>query len=283
MTVFDGKRYFLPVGADVYLTLINKKALQYKPEDVDIENITWEQLAEWANLVAQGEGEGKFAVTGVPMKSLIYQIGAITLSYGGNWPNLDNPGAVAAWYLVYKMKDAFAPAVQTYDDTRPPMKREETWMTVAHSARVGEVYKSNPTQFIIAPAPKGPAGRGSVAGTSGLAIVKGTKHFDLALKFLEYMTRPDIILKSHKGTGGFIPPVDEAINYLGDDIEDQVVKNAIKVLKEGVLSYIAPTWKDWGQVKLVYDEIFKKMILQDKRFEPDLLEFYQIKINSLKK
>ncbi|WP_249031041.1 ABC transporter substrate-binding protein [Thermosipho africanus] len=150
MTVFNGKRYFLPVGADVYLTLINKKALQYKPADVDVQNLTWEQLAEWANLVAQGEGEGKFAVTGVPMKSLIYQIGAISLSYGGHWPNLDNPGAVAAWYLIYKMKDAFSPAVKTYDDTRPPMKREETWMTVAHCARVGEVYKSNPTQFIIA-------------------------------------------------------------------------------------------------------------------------------------
>ncbi|ANQ54525.1 MULTISPECIES: ABC transporter substrate-binding protein [unclassified Thermosipho (in: thermotogales)] len=283
MTVFDGKRYFLPIGADVYLTLINKKALKYKPDYVDLQNITWEQLAEWANLVAEGEGEGKFAVTGVPMKSLIYQIGAIALSYGAHWPNLDNPGSVAAWYLIYKMKNAFSPAVKTYDDTRPPMKREETWMTVAHCARVGEVYKNNPTQFIIAPAPKGPAGIGSVAGTSGLAIVKGTKNFDLALKFLEYMTRPDIMVKSHKGTGGFIPPVDEAVKYLGDEDQDLVIKNAIKVMNQGVLSYIAPIWKDWGQVKLVYDELFKKMILEEKKLDIDMLELYQIKIDAQRK
>ncbi|AEX86471.1 sugar ABC transporter substrate-binding protein [Marinitoga sp. 1135] len=283
MTMFNGRRYFLPVGADVYLTLINKKALKYKPENIDINNMTWEQLAEWANLVAKAEGEGKFAVTGVPMKSLIYQIGAIALSYGADWPNLDNPGSMAAWYLIYKMKDAFSPAIKTYDDTRPPMKRGETWMTVAHCARVGEVYNSNPTQFIVAPAPKGPAGRGSVAGTSGFAIVKGTKHFNLALKFLEYMTRPDIMLKASKGTGGFIPPVDEAIKYLGNDAQDEIIKNAVTVMNTGVLSYIAPIWKDWGQVKLVYDDLFKKMILEDKKFEPDLMELYQFKIDAMRK
>lgn len=283
MTVFDGHRYFLPVGADVYLTLINKKAMKYKPENIDLDNITWEQLADWANLVARAEGEGKFAVTGVPMKSLIYQIGAVALSYGAGWPDLDNPGSMAAWYLLYKMKDAFSPAIKTYDDTRPPMKREETWMTVAHCARVGEVYNGNPTQFVVAPAPKGPAGRGSVAGTSGFAIVKGTKHFDLALKFVEYMTRPDVMLKASKGTGGFIPPVDEAIKYLGNDPKDIIIKNAVKVMNEGVLSYIAPIWKDWGQVKLVYDDLFKKMILEDKKFEPELMELYQFKIDAMRK
>ncbi len=283
MTVFNGKRYFLPIGADVYLTLINKKALKYKPEGVDVQNLTWEDLQKWALAVAEGEGEGKFAVTGVPMKSFIYQAGAVILSYGGHWPNLDNPGAMAGFYLLAKMKKAFAPGVMSYDDTRPPMKREETWMTVAHCARVGEVYKSNPAQFIVAPVPKGPAGRGSVAGTSGLAIVKGTKHFDLALKFLEYITRPDIMLKVSKGAGGFIPTVDEAINYLGKSPEDEVIEKAIRVLQNGVLAYIEPIWKDWGQVKLVYDEIFKNMIMKKGQLDPDYLELMQLKIDLQRK
>ncbi len=63
------------------------------------------------------------------------------------------------------------------------------------------------------------------------------------------------MLKVSKGTGGFIPTVEEAINYLGDTIEDEVIKKSIMVMKTGVLSYIAPLWKDWGQVKLVYDDI----------------------------
>ncbi|HOO33470.1 MAG TPA: extracellular solute-binding protein [Thermotogota bacterium] len=285
MTVFDGKRYFLPIGADVYLFIVNKEALKYMPEGVDIQNITWEEVVDWATAIATMEGEGKYAVTGVPMKSLIYQYGGVCLSYGADWPNLDNPGSMAAFYLMSKMADAYTPTVLTYDDVRPPMKRGEAWMATAHCARVGEIYKNDPTNFIVAPAPKGPAGIGSIAGTSGYAIVKGTAHKELAEKFLEYMTRPEIMLKSSKGTGGFIPPVDEALALLETetDEQDMVIAKAIKVMQEGVLSYIAPIWKDWGKVKLVYDDIFKEMILENKTFDPDYLELMQFRVDEERK
>jgi multiple sugar transport system substrate-binding protein len=99
------------------------------------------------------------------------------------------------------------------------------------------------------------------------------------------MTIPEIMLKASKGTGGFIPPVDEAIDLLETDKDEQdmIIEMAIKVMQEGVLSYIAPTWTDWGQVKLVYDDIFKEMILNLKTFDPGYLEIMQLRIDSLKK
>ncbi|RKX50559.1 MAG: sugar ABC transporter substrate-binding protein, partial [Thermotogae bacterium] len=54
------------------------------------------------------------------------------------------------------------------------------------------------------------------------------------------------------------------------------------VMKNGVLSYIAPKWKDWGQVKLVYDDIFKNMIMNGI-FDPEYLEIMQLKIDALRK
>jgi len=62
----DGKQYFLPVGADVYLLLANNKALPYLPEGVELDSITWEQYADWAVAIAEGEGEGKVCITGIP-------------------------------------------------------------------------------------------------------------------------------------------------------------------------------------------------------------------------
>ena len=51
----DGKQYFLPVGADVYLLLANNKALPYLPAGTDIDAITWEQYAQWdVNIAARG-------------------------------------------------------------------------------------------------------------------------------------------------------------------------------------------------------------------------------------
>ncbi|MCK4240027.1 MAG: extracellular solute-binding protein, partial [Candidatus Atribacteria bacterium] len=85
-TNFEGKQYFIPVGADVYLTIANKKALEYLPSGADLDKLTWEDFAKWSNAIAKGEGEGKTVVTGIPMKSFIYQFGAISLSYGATFP-----------------------------------------------------------------------------------------------------------------------------------------------------------------------------------------------------
>jgi multiple sugar transport system substrate-binding protein len=81
----DGKQYFLPVGADVYLTLANNKALDYLPEGVDMDAITWDQYADWAVAIAEGEGEGKVCITGIPSKSWIYMFGGTALSYGAGF------------------------------------------------------------------------------------------------------------------------------------------------------------------------------------------------------
>jgi multiple sugar transport system substrate-binding protein len=285
MTIFDGKRYFVPIGADVYLLAANKKALPYLPEGADVQDITWEQVVEWSIAMAEGEGEGKHAVTGVPQKALIYQYGGVILSYGGTFPTINSPEALQAWELLVKMQNAYTPTVMTYDNPIEPMKRGEAWLTIAHNANVGDIYNSNPAQFVIAPAPKGPAGIGSVAGTSGFAIVKGAPNKEMAVKLIEYMSRPDIQLKIAKGAGGFIPPVDEAIALLGDTVLDEVIEKALHVMNNGVLSFIPPIYgTTWGSVKLVYDEAFKELVMDkgavDKAYldkAQELIDSYEMK------
>jgi multiple sugar transport system substrate-binding protein len=186
----DGKQYFLPVGADVYLLLANNKALPYLPDGVDIDAITWEQYAEWAVNIAEGEGEGKVCITGIPMKSWIYQFGGAALSYGAGFPDANSPEAMEAWKIWEKIGKAggFVPTVMSVDSCVDPMMREESWLTVFHNARAGQVYASAETQFTLAPAPIGSEGIGTIAGVSGYAIMKGSPNYDLAVEFLEYLT-----------------------------------------------------------------------------------------------
>jgi multiple sugar transport system substrate-binding protein len=283
MTIIDGKRYFVPIGADVYLLAANKKALQYLPEGADVQDLTWEQLVDWALATAEGEGEGKFAVTGVPQNMLIYQYGSGILSFGGGFPDVNSPGALKFWELMVKLKDAHPPTVLTYETVMEAMKRGEAWLTVTHNARVGQIYESNPAQFVIAPAPKGPAGIGSVAGTSGFAIMKGAPHKEMASKLIEYMSRPDIQVKIAKGAGGFIPPVDEALGLLGDSTQDEVIKKALHVMNSGVLVFVPPLYgPNWQSVKLVYDEAFKKLVLEDGAVDKAYLDKAQTTIDGFK-
>jgi multiple sugar transport system substrate-binding protein len=162
------------------------------------------------------------------------------------------------------------------------MKREEAWLTVAHCARVGDIYKSNPSQFVVAPAPKGAAGIGSITGTSGLAIIEGAPHQDLAIKLVEYMTRPEVQLKIAKGTGGFIPPIEEAIELLDDSIEDEIIQKALYVMDNGVLAFIPSMFGEkWGEVKLIYENAFKKMALEDGAVDKAYLDNAQEEIDRL--
>ena len=258
----DGKQYFLPVGADVYLLLANNNALPYLPASADIDNMTWDLYAEWANAIAEGEGEGKVCITGIPMKSWIYMFGGTALSYGAGFPDINSPEAAEAWAVWASMGNAFIPTVLNVDSCVDPMMREESWLTVFHNARAGQVYASNETQFTLAPAPSGPVGIGSIAGVSGYAIMKGSANYDLAVQFLEYITRPDIQVKIAKGTGGFIPPVVEAMEFVGNEAIDEVIAKAVMVLENGIVSGVPGyLFQDWGAVKQVFDDVFEDMIL----------------------
>jgi len=260
----DGKQYFLPVGADVYLLLANNKALPYLPDGVDLDAITWDQYAAWAVAIAEGEGEGKVCITGIPSKSWVYMFGGTGLSYGAGFPDANSEGAMAAWKVWETIGKAggFVPTVLNVDSCVDPMMREESWLTVFHNARAGQVFASNETAFTLAPAPSGPAGIGSIAGVSGYAVMKGSANYDLAIAFLEYLTRPEIQVKLAKGTGGFIPPVEEARDYLGDEAIDEVINKAVLVLNNGVVSGVPGSdYQDWGAVKACYDDVFEDTIL----------------------
>jgi len=285
-TTKDGKQYFLPVGADVYLTLANNKALPYLPKGADINALTWDQYADWAVAVAKGEGGGKVCITGIPMKSWIYMFGASELSYGATFPDANTPEAMEAWKIWSKIgkNQGYIPTVLNVDNCVDPMMREESWLTVFHEARAGQVFASNETQFTLGPAPSGPAGIGSIAGVSGYGIMKGAPNRDLAIKFLGYLTRPDIQVKIAKGTGGFIPPVKEAVDYLGTDPTSEVINKALMVLNKGVVSGVpAGNYQDWGAVKKCFDDAFADTILAGKDMSQQRADQVQACVEALKK
>jgi multiple sugar transport system substrate-binding protein len=282
----DGKQYFLPVAADVYLLLANNNALPYLPDGVDLDAITWDEYAQWAVNIAEGEGEGKVCITGIPGKSWIYQFGGAALSYGAGFPDANSAAAMEAWKMwgTIGKANGFVPTVMNIDSCVDPMMREESWLTVFHNARAGQVYASNETQFTLAPAPSGPTGIGTIAGTSGYAIVKGAPNYDLAVTFLEYVTRPDIAVKISKGTGGFIPPIQEALDYLGDEAIDEVISKAVLVLENGVASGVpAALYQDWTAVKHCFDDVFEDTILPGKDVDQARADAAQACVDALLK
>jgi len=279
----SGKTYFTPITTDTYLTIANKKALKYLPETIDLEKLTWEDYANWSNKIREGEGVGKTVVSGAKKKSFLYQFGGVALSYGANFPNIDSDGAKKAWKLYEQMAKDFIPEIKEVVKPVDSLKEEKAWLSVIHNAQAGQIYRENKEDYIIAPVPKGSKGRGTIVGAYGIGRVKGSKKIELTKKLMEYLTRPEVLLKISKGTGGFIPPVEEANSLLGEDPEDEVIRKAMTTLEDGVVSGTnAANFKNWREVKEVYDKIFYK-ILDGEKIEDSQLEEAQEKLNDLKK
>jgi multiple sugar transport system substrate-binding protein len=92
-------------------------------------------------------------------------------------------------------------------------------------------------------------------------------------------------VKIAKGTGGFIPPVEEALNYLGDDPEDEVVAKAVMVLSKGNVSGIpGQDFQDWGAVKKVFDDVFVEMVLNgDGTVDKAILDEAKAKLDAIRR
>ncbi|MCD4672507.1 MAG: extracellular solute-binding protein [Anaerolineaceae bacterium] len=263
----EGSQFFIPVNADVYLMLVNKKALPYLPDGADVQSLTWEEFAQWAIRIAEGEGVGKTAVTGSPRRYWIYQFGSTALAYGAGFPDFNSAAAKEAWALWAEIgaADGFIPDVKKMETVVDVMQREEAWLTLLHCTQVAPVYALKEGQLIVAPMPRGPAGIGSVAGFSGLALLAGAPNQAGADAFMAYLTSPEVQVKIEKGTNGLVPTVIEAGLIAGEDAQGQVMAAGIKVLELGVVSGIpAGEYQDWGAVKQIFDDAFIKIVLNSR-------------------
>ncbi len=284
-TQMNGSTYYIPISADVYLLIANNKALPYLAEGVDVDTITWEQYKEWALAIAETEGP-KVTFPAQPIKSIQYQLGGISLSYGGGFPEINSDGMKAAWDLVGELMAAGA-IVETsfnYGDPIELMKSEEAWLTFYHMVPVGDIYSSAPARYTIAAAPAGPNGNGTIAGAWGVGITTGTEKVEAAQSFIKFLTNPDILYKIAAGTGGFIPPVEEVIAKLGNEPKDLIMKKGLDTLNNGVPSGVPGSlYTDFGAVKSVFDTVYKYMWDNGGTYTDEYLDEQQAALEALLK
>ena len=273
---FDGKQYFIPFAGDDYVLIVNRKALDYMPAGVSLNTLTYEDLIAWLKNIYDATGMKAFALPGVRMGLLTYIVGSSILAYGGCFPDVSSEAAQAAWDMWYRLYPYINDNWVTYKMVNDPMLREETWIAITHVARAGMVYLSDPTKFTLGPVPLGPVDRGSVAGNNSLAMAKYAPHKDLALKFIEFMTRPEIQAKIAQGVS-FNPAVAEAVNFIPPGPARDIIE-AANIGMSGRVAFIpGPTAEggDWGVVKQVFEDAFYYICARGKGVDPQYLELQQ--------
>jgi len=285
--VVDGKRYYIPLQADVYLLIANKKALPYLEElGYDVNDLTWEQLAEWCNNIKAKTGQARYVFPALAGKFTTYEYNAIQLAYGDKYvPVFNTPESMEAFKVIASMKDAILPSSPTIDFPTVPLASEEAWVTIFHQAYANTSYSQAPDKFVVAPVPKGKDGiRGTIAGGHGIGIVADSPNQEASKKFVEFLLRDDILYDVMNNTGPWVPSKQEVISKLGSSPADVIMKMGLETLSgnTNIERVRSSEYNDWGQVKKLYEDTFSDT-LSGKKIDQEYLDAKQAELLKIKK
>lgn len=215
---------YVPWTQATYVMAINKEALKYLPagltqEDILNGSIKWSYnaLLKWAENLKNAKGS---PMLGFPIApgGLFHRFlhGYIYPSYTKTQAKaFSSPEAITIWKYLVKLNDYVHPASTTWSNMSEPLLKGEVLIGWDHTARLTSAVRTKPNDFIIAPCPVGPKGRGYILVIAGLGIPKNAPDKEDTWKLVEYLTRPSTQALILQGTG-FFPTVREASTEVTD-------------------------------------------------------------------
>jgi multiple sugar transport system substrate-binding protein len=200
---------YIPWMQATYFMVANKKALQYLPSGADVNALTYPQLIAWAKNITDKTGQKKF---GFPLATdgLIHRLiqGYFYPSYtGGLVTTYKSSDAVTLWNDIKQLWQYANPQSTTYSMLQEPLQSEDIWIGIDHAARLINVLKAKPDDFVAVPAPAGPKGRYYMSVVIGLGIPKTTPNQGGAEALIDYLLKPETQLTTLR-ENSFFPVVD---------------------------------------------------------------------------
>ncbi|MDQ3810139.1 MAG: ABC transporter substrate-binding protein [Chloroflexota bacterium] len=187
------KTYYVPWMQATYVLAINKKALEYLPQGADVNTLTYAQLKDWGAAIQRTTNKRLLGFPAGP-KGLMHRFfqGYLYPSFTGSSgvAGFKSPEAVTMWREFKDMWQYVNPQSTNYEFMQEPLASEEVWLAWDHVARLINVARDRPNDFVLVPAPAGPKGRGFMPVLAGLAIPRGAPNRAGAEQVIEYLTQP---------------------------------------------------------------------------------------------
>lgn len=199
------KQMFIPWMQATYIMVANKQALPFLPEGADIDALTYDQLAQWGANIQAKTGKRMLGFPAGPT-GLMHRFfeGYLYPSYtGGVVTTFKSPEAVAMWTKFRELWKTVNPNSTNYGFMQEPLISGDVWIAFDHVARLIDALSRKPDDFVAFPAPSGPKGLGYMPVVAGLAIAKGAPQAEAAKQLIEYLTRPDVQVKTAKAVAFF--------------------------------------------------------------------------------
>ena len=265
---------YIPWMQATYIMVANKQALQYLPQGVDINKITYKQLAAWGANITKATGQRKLGFPAGPT-SLIHRFlqGYLYPSYTSSTVTRFRGGvATEMWQDFREVWQYVNPQSVSYNFMQEPLLSGEVWVAWDHIARLRDALTQKPGDFVAFPAPQGPSGRGFMPVLAGFSIPKGTANRAQAAALIEYLTRPEVQLETLK-QNYFFPVIDIK---LPDDLSPGLKMIAATITRQANAPFAITTLLPvglgarGGDFNKVYIDAFTRIILRNENIQSAL-------------
>ncbi len=261
----DDYLYYIPWAQATYIMAANTDALEYLPEGVDVNAITWEQLAEWCQNIQDGEGTQK---CGLPKAGLFHRFleGYLFPSFTGGMASEFR--SAAAVDMMEWARDVLWPTMNpesiNYEFMQEPLLSGEVWVAFDHTARLIEAFDADPEGFIAFPAPAGPAGRGFMPVIVGLGIPADAPNPDAGAAVIEYLTRPEVQGQVLADLAFF--PVVEGVDFSGlpDGVQIEAEAVVAQATAPDALPALLPVGlgERGGEINQIFRNAFDRIVIE---------------------
>jgi multiple sugar transport system substrate-binding protein len=200
---------YIPWMQATYFMVASKQALQYLPAGADVNALTYQQTIAWAKNIFDKTGQKRF---GFPLATdgLIHRLiqGYFYPSYsGGLVTTYKSADAITMWNDMKELWKYSNPQSTTYSKLSEPLQSGEVWLGIDHVARLIDVLKAKPDDFVAVPAPAGPKGRYYMSVVIGLGIPKSSPNKAGAEALIDYLLKPETQIITLR-ENSFFPVVD---------------------------------------------------------------------------
>lgn len=205
----SAQQRYIPWMKAGYILVANKQALTYLPSGADINALSYDQLAAWADDLREKTGKRLLGFPAGP-QGLMHRFleGFLYPSFtSGVVRSFRSAEAEAMWAQLSALWKSVNPNSTSYNFMAQPLLSGEVWIGFDHIARVLDALRQEPGEFVAFPVPSGPRGRGYMPVLAGLAVLKTTRDTDGATALIDYLIRPATQIAAAKGVG-FLPVID---------------------------------------------------------------------------
>ncbi len=269
----DDYQYYIPWMQATFTMAAHNDALQYLPEGVDVNALTWEQLAEWAENMYNETGEAKL---GLPVAGLFHRFlqGYLFPSFtGGMVTRFNSADAVE---MMRFLRDDLWPYVNpqsiSYEFMNEPLLSGEVLVAFDHVARLKPAFDEQPENFIAFPAPAGPAGRGFMPVIAGLGIPFTTSDPEAAEAVIRFMLMPETQAQVLTELGFYpvIAGVDES--SLPEGAARQAAAVAAQATAEDAIPSLLPVGLGarGGEINQIFRNAFTRIVIDGEDIQTAL-------------